>query len=81
MDTFHLIAPRIIFSLGILNVVTAALIFSTCRCTVGSKLGSQLMKHPTFKRLNKGHCYYWPVFGVSVTVHTILAITYLGIPF
>ncbi len=81
METFHLIAPKVIFSLGILNIVTAALIFLSCRCTAGSKLGSQLMKHHAFKRLHKGHCYIWPVFGVSVTAHMILAIQYLGIPF
>ncbi len=76
-----MVAQRIIFSLGLVNAVTASLLLFTCRCVPGLKLGGRLMKYQWFKRFYKYHCYLWWVFWPSVIVHAILAISFLGIPF
>jgi hypothetical protein len=32
METFYSVAPRIIFVLGVVNLLTGLVIFSSCRC-------------------------------------------------
>ncbi len=81
MEILHLVAvARTIFILGIINLITALLIFSSCRCIPGSRIGSKLMQHRPFKGFYKYHCYIWRVFWPSVIVHAFLAITYFGWP-
>jgi hypothetical protein len=75
-----LIATRVLFSLGIVNLVTGLLIFFSCRCLPGSKLGKPLMKYRWYQRLFKLHCYIWWIFWTSVVVHAIFAIVYIGWP-
>jgi hypothetical protein len=75
-----LLATRLIVVLGIVNLVTGVLIFSSCRCLPGSKLGSKLMKHQAYQRFYKYHCYIWRVFWPSVMIHAILAIIFFGWP-
>ncbi|MFH1650977.1 MAG: hypothetical protein ABID87_02575 [Chloroflexota bacterium] len=75
-----LLATRLIFILGITNLVTGTLIFFSCRCLGGSKLGGRLMKHPAFARFYRHHCFLWRVFWVSVVLHALLALTFLGWP-
>ncbi len=48
-------AIRLIFILGIVNLVTALLIFFSCRCLSGSKIGSKLMKYPPYQRFYRYH--------------------------
>jgi hypothetical protein len=76
-----LVATRIIIILGIINLVTALLIFFSCRCLPGSKIGKNLMKHPLYQRFFKLHCYIWWVFWTSVVAHAIFVFVYLGFPF
>ena len=76
-----LIAMRILFILGIINLVAGLLIFFSCRCLPGSRIGKGLMKHPWYQKFFKLHCYIWWIFWVSVVVHAILAIIYIGWPF
>ncbi|MGD1119289.1 MAG: hypothetical protein ABR886_07360 [Dehalococcoidales bacterium] len=76
-----LVAIRVLFILGIVNLVTGLLIFFSCRCLPGSRWGKGLMKHRWYQRFFKIHCYIWWVFWCSVVVHAILAIVYLGWPF
>jgi len=76
-----LLATRIIFSLGIVNLVTGLLIFFSCRCLPGSRLGKSLAKHKWYQRFFKLHCWIWWVFWVSVVVHAVFAMVYLGWPF
>ncbi len=66
---------RVILALGIVNLVTGALVFFTCRCQPGPRIGKR------FPRFYKAHCYLWRVFWASVIVHAILAIVYVGVPF
>ena len=75
-----LVATRIIFILGIINLVSVLLIFFSCRCLPGSRIGSKLMKYRPYQRYYKYHCHIWKVFWPSVTVHAILAIIFLGWP-
>lgn len=75
-----LLATRLIIVLGIVNLVSGTLIFFSCRCLPGSKLGGKLMKHPAYQRFYKYHCYIWRVFWSSVMIHAILAIMFLGWP-
>ena len=77
---YSIVTVRVIFILGIINLVTGALIFFSCRCLPGSKLGSKLMKHRGYQRFYKYHCYIWRVFWPSVMIHAILALIFFGWP-
>jgi hypothetical protein len=76
-----LVATRVLFILGIVNLVTGLLIFFSCRCLPGSRIGKGLMKHKWYQRYFKLHCYIWWVFWASVVVHAVFAIIYIGWPF
>ena len=81
MDIFHSIfAARLIFILGIVNLVTGFLILMSCRCIPGMGFGRRLMKYPSYQKFFKFHCYLWWIFWPSVTVHAIFAIGLFGIP-
>ncbi|MBT9159274.1 MAG: hypothetical protein AAGB97_04610 [Dehalococcoidia bacterium] len=73
-----IIIVRLIFVLGILNLVTGALICFSCRCVPGAGIMGKLVKSPAYKRFYKYHCYLWWVFWPSVLVHAILAILVFG---
>ncbi len=62
----------VIFALGIINLVSAALILASCRVVPGL---SNWMKHPGYKSFYKMHVYLWWIFWPSVIIHTILATT------
>lgn len=82
MDIFQsIIASRLIFVLGIVNLVTGVLIVLTCRCMAGAKLTGGLMKYPAYQRFFSYHCYIWWIFWASVVIHAIFAIGLLGNPF
>ena len=76
-----LTATRVIFSLGMVNLVSGLLIFFSCRCLPGSRLGKRLVKFKWYQRFFKLHCYIWWVFWTSVVVHAVFAIIYIGWPF
>jgi hypothetical protein len=81
MDIFHtLAAARLIFIGGIVNLVTGLLVLFTCRCLPTWKLGSQLMRYRPYRRFYNYHCYLWGLFWLSVVVHAIFAIKFLGWP-
>jgi hypothetical protein len=75
-----LIAVRILFILGIINLVTGLLIFFSCRCLPGSKIGKGLMQRAWYQKFFKLHCFIWWIFWVSVIAHAILALIYFGWP-
>ncbi len=74
-------ATRILFILGIVNLAAGLLLFFSCRCLPGAKIGKGLMKHGWYQKFFKLHCYLWWVFWASVAVHAILALIYIGWPF
>ncbi|MAH39428.1 MAG: hypothetical protein CL873_02700 [Dehalococcoidales bacterium] len=75
-----LLASRLIVILGIVNLVGGVLIFFSCRCLGGSKLGVKLMKYRSYQRFYQYHCYIWRVFWASVIIHASLAIIFFGWP-
>lgn len=75
-----LVATRLIIVLGIINLVTGVLIFFSCRCISGLKLGNWLMKNQVYKRFYRYHCHLWKVFWPSVMIHAILVVVFLGWP-
>jgi hypothetical protein len=81
MDIFYTaVTARVIFILGIVNLLTGALIFFSCRCLSGSRLGNRLMRYKGYQRFYKYHCHVWKVFWPSVMVHAILAVIFFGWP-
>jgi hypothetical protein len=81
MEIFQSIfSARLVFILGIVNLVSAVLIFSSCRCIPGLAITGNLMKSAAYRRYYKYHCYIWWIFLPSVVVHTILAFAYFGVP-
>jgi len=82
MEIFQsIVSARLIFVLGIVNLVFGILVFFSCRCLGGSIIGNRLMKYAAFKRFYRYHCYIWWVLWVSVVVHAVFAIGFMGVPF
>ena len=74
------VAIRIIYFLGFLNVITGLLIFFSCRCLPGSRIGKNWMHHKFYQRFFKTHCYIWWVFWISVMIHATMVFIYIGPP-
>jgi hypothetical protein len=83
VNIFHsAFAVKLVFVLGIVNLVSVILILFTCRCLPGLKIFSgKLMQNPFYKQIFKYHCYLWWIFGISVIVHAVFAIGSYGVPF
>lgn len=81
MQIFHTVAPRVVFILGIVNLLTGLSIYFTCRCIPVGKMGKQLMQKEWYKNFYKYHCVIWKIFWPSVIIHAILAIITFGFPF
>jgi hypothetical protein len=77
---FSSVAARVIFILGIVNILAGLLLFFSCRCLHGSKIGNTLLKNPGYQRFYKLHCHIWKVFWPSVMIHAVLAIILFGWP-
>ncbi|MFC1846120.1 hypothetical protein ACFLYM_01735 [Chloroflexota bacterium] len=75
------IAAKVTFILGIINLVSGILILLSCRCMAGARIGESLMKYSAYKGFFKYHCYIWWVFWTSVIIHAIFALAFYGIPF
>jgi hypothetical protein len=72
---------KLIFVLGIINVVTGTILFFSCRCIPGMKITGGLMKFATYKRFYQYHCYLWWILWPSVIIHAVIAFLYFGSPF
>lgn len=75
-----LTAIRIIFVLGIINLVSGVMVYFSCRCLPGSGIGKRLMKYKWFQKYYKWHCYIWWVFWGSVIIHAVFGLVYIGWP-
>ena len=71
---------KLVFILGIVNILSILLVFFSCRCLVGVKFVNKLWQYGWSKRFYSMHCYYWWVFITSVFLHTILAFLIFGNP-
>ena len=81
MEIFQsILIVRMIFILGIVNVLAGTLIFFSCRCISSGGLLKKLMKYPAYQRFFGYHCYIWWIFWPSVVIHALLAIAFFGIP-
>jgi hypothetical protein len=76
-----IIASQLVFILGIVNVLLAALLFFSCRCVNQFTFGTKLMKLSWFQCFFKFHCHIWWIFLVSIITHAVLAIGFFSIPF
>ena len=57
MSIFDSIAAvRVIFILGIINLVAGLLLLFSCRCVPGLKITHRLMKYKAYTRFEKFHC-------------------------
>ena len=82
MEIFQsIVVARLIFILGIVNMIAVILIFFSCRCVSSSSLLRKLMKYRAYQRFFGYHCYIWWVLWLSVIIHAILAIGFFGVPF
>jgi len=75
------VVARLIFILGIVNILAVMLIFFSCRCVSSGNLLRKLMKYQAYQRFFGYHCYIWWVLWLSVVIHAILAIGFFGVPF
>jgi len=82
MDAFFhsVIAARIIFIFSLTNIVLGILVFFTCRCMPGFKFAHDLMQNKAYVKFYKYHGYLWLFFLISVLIHAIFAIGFMGIP-
>ena len=81
MDVFDSVAvARLILFLGIFNFILILLIFLSCRCLPGSRIGGILMKDRWYKRFFGNHCYLWAILWPSVILHAFFAAMFLGWP-
>jgi hypothetical protein len=82
MDAFFhsVIAARIIFIFSLTNIVLGILVFFTCRCMPGFKFAHGLMQNKAYVKFYKYHGYLWLFFLISVLIHAIFAIGFMGIP-
>ena len=72
---------KLVYILGITNVLSFLLIAFTCRCMIGVKFVNDMMKKPWYRWLFGHHCWYWRLFFLSVIIHITLALLVFGIPF
>jgi len=72
---------RLVFALGIINVLTIMLVFFSCRCLIGRRFVDRMWKYKWYRIYHKGHCYYWWLLAVSVLLHSTIALSIYGDPF
>lgn len=76
-----LLDAKIVYLLGIANIVFLFLIAMSCRCLVGNKIGKRLVKYGWFIKISRCHGYFWWLFFFSILAHAILAFIVYGNPF
>lgn len=75
------ILQKILYLLGITNIIAFLLIFFSCRCLAGIELIKKLMGYEWYRNFFNYHCWYWYILLISVALHTILAFVLIGNPF
>lgn len=69
---------RLVFILGITNIIGLLLVVFSCRCMLGLRGG--LGQSRRYMRFYRYHCYYWWLFIISVLLHSLVAIGVYGVP-
>ncbi len=73
------VGVKLIYVLGIANIIGVLLVFFSCRCLVGVRFVNKMFQHDWYKKFYDLHCYYWWFFFASVVLHTITAFLVFGI--
>lgn len=76
-----LLLAKLVYVLGITNLVGLALVFFSCRCMMGPRLAQLMLKIPGYQKFYQTHCFWWYVFFISVFLHVVLAVLVYGNPF
>lgn len=74
------LAIKLVFILGITNIIGLALVLFSCRCIMNIR-PEKLSKSKIYIAFYKYHCVYWWFFIISVMIHAVIAITAFGNPF
>lgn len=74
------IAVKLVFILGITNIVSLLLVFFSCRCLLGVNFFNKMMQRGWYRKFYNKHCYFWWIFFSSVIGHTVLAFLIFGNP-
>ena len=75
------LGPKLVYLLGISNLLGLLLVFFSCRCLMGPGLGKLMTRIPNYMKFYSLHCYFWWFFFISVALHAVLAILIYGNPF
>jgi len=76
-----LLEQRLVFVLGVVNFLTLAALFLSCRCMGTREPFSKLFRFKVFANFYRFHCYCWLILWASVVTHLVIAIRVMGIPF
>ncbi len=74
------LATRLVFILGLVNLLSLLALFFSCRCMAGTGLYYKMSGFRTYTRFYRYHCYYSIILGLSITAHLGIAVSVLGIP-
>ena len=75
-----ILAQQIIFVSGLINVISLLFVFFSCRCLMGKRITKFLWKSDIYKKIYKYHGFFWWIFFISVSFHSILALIVYGVP-
>lgn len=76
-----LLAAKITYIFGIINIIGLLLVFFTCRCLMGKRITEFLWRRQWYQRVYQTHGIWWWVFFISVVLHIIFALIAYGNPF
>lgn len=76
-----LLLSRLVFILGITNLISLALVVLSCRCMLNHYFSKKLWASPLYQKFYSYHCWYWRIFFASILLHITLALIVYGIPF
>lgn len=76
-----LFQAKLVYVLGITNLLGLFLVFFSCRCLMGPRLAKFMLKIPSYQKFYQTHCWWWYLFFISVAAHALLAISVYGSPF
>ena len=76
----YLLIRKLVFILGLINIASFILVFSSCRCIIGLNISQKLLKYKLFQSIYKYHKIFWLIFFISIILHSILAFIGFGIP-
>ena len=72
---------RVIFLLGVINLLSLVMVFFSCRCLIGHRFVERMWKYGWYRLYHQGHCYYWWLLAISVFLHSAIALALYGNPF